>query len=172
MEEMFKQAEDVLAGKGAAAVSKDTILEEIGKLGEKGTYDDLLQGMDLGRLPSMDAIDDLLERALKFKRQDPDTVAALMKAKQDLIQLEKLLREADDILHDRGTLAVARNTIIKEIQKIAGKDAYADILQGADLDSLPSMEVMNELLAQAIDCLLYTSPSPRDRQKSRMPSSA
>ena len=162
----------------------------------------------------MDAIDDLLERALKFKRQDPDTVAALMKAKQDLIQLEKLLQEADDILHDRGTLAVARNTIIKEIQKIAGKDAYADILQGADLDSLPSMEVMNELLAQAIEmedydaiaaltmgkknlveieklfkqvddvlqdrsplaiasnCLLYTSPSPRDRQKSRMPSSA
>ena len=25
---------------------------------------------------------------------------------------------------------------------------------------------------KAIDCLLYTSPSPRDRQKSRMPSSA
>ena len=28
------------------------------------------------------------------------------------------------------------------------------------------------LLAQPKDCLLYTSPSPRDRQKSRMPSSA
>ena len=26
--------------------------------------------------------------------------------------------------------------------------------------------------AQSNDCLLYTSPSPRDRQKSRMPSSA
>ena len=26
--------------------------------------------------------------------------------------------------------------------------------------------------AEYIDCLLYTSPSPRDRQKSRMPSSA
>ena len=25
---------------------------------------------------------------------------------------------------------------------------------------------------KSIDCLLYTSPSPRDRQKSRMPSSA
>ena len=25
---------------------------------------------------------------------------------------------------------------------------------------------------QAVACLLYTSPSPRDRQKSRMPSSA
>ena len=29
-----------------------------------------------------------------------------------------------------------------------------------------------ELLAPLIPCLLYTSPSPRDRQKSRMPSSA
>ena len=27
-------------------------------------------------------------------------------------------------------------------------------------------------LAGSITCLLYTSPSPRDRQKSRMPSSA
>ena len=27
-------------------------------------------------------------------------------------------------------------------------------------------------LTDAHDCLLYTSPSPRDRQKSRMPSSA
>ena len=28
------------------------------------------------------------------------------------------------------------------------------------------------LIDKFIDCLLYTSPSPRDRQKSRMPSSA
>ena len=27
-------------------------------------------------------------------------------------------------------------------------------------------------LGQTVICLLYTSPSPRDRQKSRMPSSA
>ena len=29
-----------------------------------------------------------------------------------------------------------------------------------------------EFIAVNTDCLLYTSPSPRDRQKSRMPSSA
>ena len=29
-----------------------------------------------------------------------------------------------------------------------------------------------EMLKQITTCLLYTSPSPRDRQKSRMPSSA
>ena len=30
----------------------------------------------------------------------------------------------------------------------------------------------NRLIMESNDCLLYTSPSPRDRQKSRMPSSA
>ena len=33
-------------------------------------------------------------------------------------------------------------------------------------------EVASQTSDQAGDCLLYTSPSPRDRQKSRMPSSA
>ena len=32
--------------------------------------------------------------------------------------------------------------------------------------------VVLETLAKEIDCLLYTSPSPRDRTRSRMPSSA
>ena len=36
----------------------------------------------------------------------------------------------------------------------------------------PEFMVNNGLLASAYSCLLYTSPSPRDRQKSRMPSSA
>ena len=35
-----------------------------------------------------------------------------------------------------------------------------------------SMSAPAEALAKFWDCLLYTSPSPRDRQKSRMPSSA
>ena len=35
-----------------------------------------------------------------------------------------------------------------------------------------SGEVMKALFGDDIICLLYTSPSPRDRQKSRMPSSA
>ena len=33
-------------------------------------------------------------------------------------------------------------------------------------------KVINERASTNDDCLLYTSPSPRDRQKSRMPSSA
>ena len=34
------------------------------------------------------------------------------------------------------------------------------------------VEVLAEMLEEFQNCLLYTSPSPRDRQKSRMPSSA
>ena len=32
--------------------------------------------------------------------------------------------------------------------------------------------VQRRLIIESMNCLLYTSPSPRDRQKSRMPSSA
>ena len=39
------------------------------------------------------------------------------------------------------------------------------------LGSVSQMQIAKEQ-GQFLDCLLYTSPSPRDRQKSRMPSSA
>ena len=47
-------------------------------------------------------------------------------------------------------------------------------LQGAEnIVPLVRTEVVNGPAVDALDgCLLYTSPSPRDRQKSRMPSSA
>ena len=44
-------------------------------------------------------------------------------------------------------------------------DSQCFMVQGND-----SLEVQSE--SQLDSCLLYTSPSPRDRQKSRMPSSA
>ena len=43
------------------------------------------------------------------------------------------------------------------------------------VDEFPFVETVEGLdqrVVVAISCLLYTSPSPRDRQKSRMPSSA
>ena len=46
---------------------------------------------------------------------------------------------------------------------------------GADLEEFMHIEKLKqqeEELKQLMICLLYTSPSPRDRQKSRMPSSA
>ena len=40
------------------------------------------------------------------------------------------------------------------------------------IDESPDLEIIIEEVPDDDDCLLYTSPSPRDRQKSRMPSSA
>ena len=39
-------------------------------------------------------------------------------------------------------------------------------------DNDPRLERLEASNTDILDCLLYTSPSPRDRQKSRMPSSA
>ena len=59
-------------------------------------------------------------------------------------------------------------------------NAYLSLQRGSDRlweDELPSKKVNAAWREQASrflrnSCLLYTSPSPRDRQKSRMPSSA
>ena len=58
--------------------------------------------------------------------------------------------------------------------------ADADVQLQEQVDGLPEVseklesvaETLSEAAASLIGCLLYTSPSPRDRQKSRMPSSA
>ena len=45
--------------------------------------------------------------------------------------------------------------------------------QKIDLTYTQMNEIMSEVLSgKTNDCLLYTSPSPRDRTRSRMPSSA
>ena len=41
-----------------------------------------------------------------------------------------------------------------------------------DLDCPEAIELADQYLPPTVACLLYTSPSPRDRTRSRMPSSA
>ena len=73
---------------------------------------------------------------------------------------------------------VAREPLVKRVELEREADQAAGRSKSIDA-SITSIEVVDrkpqriELLAQvAYSCLLYTSPSPRDRQKSRMPSSA
>ena len=52
------------------------------------------------------------------------------------------------------------------------KDSPSLVNQASKLKRELSAEISEELRSSFMNCLLYTSPSPRDRQKSRMPSSA
>ena len=64
--------------------------------------------------------------------------------------------------------AVARRD--KALQDQLGLAQLLPQLQGTDISRLGSLGSLNH--SPNTPCLLYTSPSPRDRQKSRMPSSA
>ena len=79
-------------------------------------------------------------------------------------------------------------TGINILDRVGGGDAFASGLIYAMLHDYKAMDMINFAVASSAikhtihgdanitddvsSCLLYTSPSPRDRQKSRMPSSA
>ena len=56
--------------------------------------------------------------------------------------------------------------IIMKAQELSGGKPFRHI------DDLISQDELRQISDNYKNCLLYTSPSPRDRQKSRMPSSA
>ena len=79
-------------------------------------------------------------------------------------------------LKDMGDLVAAEiakaGGIAREFHTIAVDDGIAMGHDGM-LYSLPSRDIIADSVEYMVNaCLLYTSPSPRDRQKSRMPSSA
>ena len=64
---------------------------------------------------------------------------------------------------------------------LSNAEILNNLLEGSDLDEFTSRSLMQRWLNDEISdvetgaflsCLLYTSPSPRDRTRSRMPSSA
>ena len=50
--------------------------------------------------------------------------------------------------------------------------ARSSCLKDLDISQSEEIAAGKVFIIKTINCLLYTSPSPRDRQKSRMPSSA
>ena len=74
-------------------------------------------------------------------------------------------------------------TALAQYRELASFSQFASDLDDATKAQLASGQRITELLKQkqysplsvaqqSISCLLYTSPSPRDRTRSRMPSSA
>ena len=69
-----------------------------------------------------------------------------------------------------SALAELKGTL-EELDKFA-RESESDIESQSDDGSSSSSSEDDDADGLGNDCLLYTSPSPRDRQKSRMPSSA
>ena len=74
------------------------------------------------------------------------------------------VHEFPQVFAQVGTDAVAAQPMIDPSPAIAA--TWPDAREAVDLSSQPAAALTTP------SCLLYTSPSPRDRQKSRMPSSA
>ena len=82
----------------------------------------------------------------------------------------KIIREIRNFLEKEGFLEV-ETPILQPIYGGARARPFKTHLNALDLDLY--LRISPELyLKRLLICLLYTSPSPRDRTRSRMPSSA
>ena len=86
--------------------------------------------------------------------------------------LNKINEKFNELIKDRAGKDLDDYELRKIGSEIEGLIKF--LLQNGQLSYNPDCRVMNYSmgLPKTNDCLLYTSPSPRDRQKSRMPSSA
>ena len=81
---------------------------------------------------------------------------------------------------ERIKMTRLRQTIAKRLKQAQENAALLTTFNEVDMTSVIDMRKQNQDDFQSrygvklgfMSCLLYTSPSPRDRQKSRMPSSA
>ena len=91
-----------------------------------------------------------------------------------IISLGKLPGQVKDMMRD-GTLGLrAGRAIVKEVVKVAPERALECAEKSLGMTSEEFESWLSSEFAPAPEesCLLYTSPSPRDRTRSRMPSSA
>ena len=87
----------------------------------------------------------------------------------------------DDVRDALGEIGV-RGITVTEVKGFGRQKGHTELYRGAEyvVDFLPKVQLDTVVSADLVDtvvetirnCLLYTSPSPRDATLSRMPSSA
>ena len=79
----------------------------------------------------------------------------------------------DLTLHHSKLITHIRTLAVKGIQGVV---LFGPAGEGLSFSATERLQAVKQLTTHGVSgrdiCLLYTSPSPRDRQKSRMPSSA
>ena len=89
----------------------------------------------------------------------------VLSSKADKIRVHKLRSKSDAILVGKNT--VEQDDPLLTVRYAKGKNPIRIIL-----DSHGTIKNNSKIIKTCKRCLLYTSPSPRDRTRSRMPSSA
>ena len=89
----------------------------------------------------------------------------------DIAKLNLQLHLAGRI-HDLPNTAAGHRRLLKLLTTHAGVHVVCEATGGYERDVVAALHDAKVPVSVLNPCLLYTSPSPRDRQKSRMPSSA
>ena len=121
-----------------------------------------------------DALSDLIEKgeAMAKNKYDLEALAVAAKEKRSIADEEF----QNNIHPGKGKIHRQKDQVARkaEQQLTANQENYEALINPikADMDTI--LGITNAALAQADwkTCLLYTSPSPRDKRQSRMPSSA
>ena len=101
------------------------------------------------------------------KGHNMSLISILDKIESKQLELEEKKEEINQQIRDLNGLEFSLEDKINEVAEDIAETRRNMIMEGvADIEGLLMEAGFSE------DCLLYTSPSPRDRQKSRMPSSA
>ena len=89
---------------------------------------------------------------------------------------ERFMPEGEIVFDDRvkvmAPLSAENQFHVPVTVDASALDDVKEIIVVADLNPIPLVMEMQPTQALSYICLLYTSPSPRDRTRSRMPSSA
>ena len=153
-------------------------------IGKKKIDEDLLEELevllissDVGIQTTDKVIESVRKKASRKERKDEDSLYQLIK-----LELESLLVTDSDLEPSSeipfvilvvGINGAGKTTTIGKLAKLfqgEGKSvmlAAGDTFRAAAVEQLQVWGERND-----ITCLLYTSPSPRDKRQSRMPSSA
>ena len=81
------------------------------------------------------------------------------------IAQDAIVMNLDDLICVGATNNILLSSTIGRNKNLIPGEVISALIRGTE-------EILQNLRDQNIDCLLYTSPSPRDRTRSRMPSSA
>ena len=116
-----------------------------------------------------DLFTDLVRQGFTRARVDGRVVRV-----EDPPPLEKLLKHTIEVVVDRLVPGDSTRSRLAEAVELALRTGGGMVIVAAEPeeDSPPAAATAPAAARKKKACLLYTSPSPRDRQKSRMPSSA